>query len=207
MKTIIIKLLQGIIYRTSLQNYIIRLHQQDLVKKNAQQVNGADYTFYPETIISNMQNNPANIAVGVNTHIRGTLLIYKYGGKITIGNNTYVGDGSRIWSGEKITIGNDVLIAHNVNIIDTQAHELDSCERSQRYLDLIGQGPWANKGSIETKAITIQNKAWISFNAIILKGVTIGEGAIVAAGSVVTKDVAPYTMVAGNPAVFVKNVK
>ncbi len=207
MKTIIIKLLQRIIYRTSLQNYIIRLHQQDLIKKNAQQVVGSDYTFYPETIISNMQNNPDNIAIGVNTHIRGTLLIYKYGGKITIGNNSYVGDGSRIWSGEKITIGNDVLIAHNVNVIDTQAHELDASERSQRYLELIKKGPWTNKGNIETKAITIHNKAWISFNAIILKGVTIGEGAIVAAGSVVTKDVAPYTMVAGNPAVFVKKVK
>ncbi len=206
MKTIIIKLLQRIIYRTSLQNYIIRLHQQDLVKKNAQQVIGSDYTFYPETIISNMQNNPDNIAIGVNTHIRGTLLIYKYGGKITIGNNSYVGDGSRIWSGEKITIGNDVLIAHNVNVIDTQAHELDASERSQRYLELIKKGPWANKGSIETKAITIHNNAWISFNVIILKGVTIGEGAVVAAGSVVTKDVAPYTMVAGNPAVFVKKV-
>lgn len=206
MKTIIIKLLQRIIYRTSLQNYIIRLHEQDLVKKNTQQVIGSDYTFYPETIISNMQNNPDNIAIGVNTHIRGTLLIYKYGGKITIGNNSYVGDGSRIWSGEKITIGNDVLIAHNVNVIDTQAHELDASERSQRYLELIKKGPWTNKGNIETKAITIHNKAWISFNAIILKGVTIGEGAIVAAGSVVTKDVAPYTMVAGNPAVFVKKV-
>jgi acetyltransferase-like isoleucine patch superfamily enzyme len=207
MKTIIIKVLQGIIYRTSLQNYIIRLHQQDLLKKNAQQVIGSDYTFYPETIISNMQNNPANIVIGINTHVRGTLLIFKYGGKITIGNNCYIGDGSKIWSGENITIGNDVLIAHSVNIVDTQAHEIDSTQRSERYLDLLKQGPWKDKGSIETKAITIHNKAWISFNAIILKGVTIGEGAIVAAGSVVTKDVAPYTLVAGNPAVFVKKVK
>jgi acetyltransferase-like isoleucine patch superfamily enzyme len=207
MKTIIIKLLQGLIYKTSLHNYIIRQHQKDLVEKNAKLVTGNAYTFYPETIISNMQNNPANIAIGVNTHVRGTLLIYNYGGKIAIGNNCYVGDASRIWSGEKITIGNDVLIAHNVNIVDTQAHELDSIERSERYVDLIKNGPWSSKGNIETKAITIHNKAWISFNAVILKGVTIGEGAIVAAGSVVTKDVEPYTLVAGNPAVFIKKVK
>jgi acetyltransferase-like isoleucine patch superfamily enzyme len=207
MKRIIIKLLQTIIFRTSLQQYIINQHRKDVIQMYARQVTGKEYTFYPETIISNMQNNPANIAIGLNTHVRGTLLIYKYGGKITIGNNCYVGDASRIWSGENITIGNDVLIAHNVNIVDTQAHELDSEERNKRYIDLISNGPWSNKGSIATKPIIIHNKVWISFNAVILKGVTIGEGAIVAAGSVVTKDVEPYTLVAGNPAVFVKKVK
>lgn len=51
------------------------------------------------------------------------------------------------------------------------------------------------------------NKVWIGFNAIILKGVTIGEGAIVAAGAVVTKDVPAWTVVAGNPAVVVKKLK
>jgi acetyltransferase-like isoleucine patch superfamily enzyme len=207
MKSIIIKLLQKIIYRTSLQSYIIRQHQNDLIEQNSKQVSGKAFTFYPETVIYNMQNNPANISIGTDTHIRGTVLIYKYGGKISIGNNCYIGDGSRVWSGDHIVIGNDVLIAHNVNIVDTQAHELDSSERAERYIELIKQGPWTNKGSIETKPIIIKNKVWISFNAVILKGVTIGEGAIVAAGSVVTKDVEPYTMVAGNPAVFVKKVK
>jgi acetyltransferase-like isoleucine patch superfamily enzyme len=206
MKALLINFLQKIIFRTSLQTFIIRQHHKDLIEQNSRQVTGEDFTFYPETVVYNMQHNPANISIGINTHVRGTVLIYKYGGKINIGSNCYVGDGSRIWSGEKINIGNDVLIAHNVNIVDTQAHELDSNERSERFLELIKQGPWANKGSIETKPIIIKNKVWISFNAIILKGVTIGEGAIVAAGSVVTKDVEPYTMVAGNPAVFVKKV-
>jgi acetyltransferase-like isoleucine patch superfamily enzyme len=207
MKTIIIKLLQKFVFRTSLQSIIIRQHEKDLVEINRKRVTGNNFVFYPETIISNMQNNPSKIEIGENTHVRGTLLVFNYGGKIKIGANCYVGDASRIWSGDQVSIGDNVLIAHNVNIVDTQAHEINAIERSDRYLELISKGPWANKGSIETKAITIQNKAWISFNAIILKGVTIGEGAIVAAGSVVTKDVAPYTMVAGNPAVFVKNVK
>jgi acetyltransferase-like isoleucine patch superfamily enzyme len=207
MKKIIIKILQKIIYRTSLQSFIIKQHHQDMMDKNRLQVTGSDFTFYPETSIANMQNNPDHINIGLNTHVRGTLLIYNYGGKITIGNNCYVGDNSRIWSGEEIIIGNDVLIAHQVNIVDTQAHELDATERADRYLQLIKSGPWTTKGNILTKPIVIKDKAWISFNAIILKGVTIGEGAIVAAGSVVTKDVAPYTMVAGNPATFVKNLK
>jgi acetyltransferase-like isoleucine patch superfamily enzyme len=48
---------------------------------------------------------------------------------------------------------------------------------------------------------------WIGFNSIILKGVTIGEGAVIAAGSVVTKDVSPYTIVGGNPAKFLKKIE
>jgi acetyltransferase-like isoleucine patch superfamily enzyme len=207
MKKLIINFLHKLVYRTSLQQYIFKLHQNDVLQSFKKLVDGNDYVFYPETIISNMQNNPAHIKIGEKTHVRGTLLIFKYGGKITIGSNCYIGDGTRIWSGQEITIGNDVLIAHHVNIVDTQAHELNSEERSERYRALIEHGPWSQKGNIETKPIVIKDKAWISFNAIILKGVTIGEGAIVAAGSVVTKDVAPYTMVAGNPAIYVKDVK
>jgi acetyltransferase-like isoleucine patch superfamily enzyme len=206
MKKLLIKWLQTIIYKTSLQNYIVRQHERDLINHNLHKVTGKSVIFYPETIVSNQQNKPEHIVIGEQTHVRGTLLIFRYGGKITIGNHCYVGDGSRIWSGDAVKIGNHVLIAHNVNIIDTQAHELHADERSKRYVDLIENGPWEQKGNIASKPIVIHDKVWISFNAIILKGVTIGEGAVVAAGSVVTKDVAPYTMVAGNPAKFIKNV-
>jgi acetyltransferase-like isoleucine patch superfamily enzyme len=208
MKSLIIKLLQKIIYKTSLQSFIINQHNKDVVAFNMKLVNGNGFTLYPEAVVSNMQKNPNKITLGTNTHVRGTLLIFKYGGKITLGNNCYVGENTKIWSGEEVIIGNDVLIAHNVNIIDTQAHETNSKERSRRYLELLEKKElWEEKGSIQTKPIIIKDKVWISFNSIILKGVTIGEGAIIAAGSVVTKDVAPYTMVAGNPAVFIKNVE
>jgi len=163
-----------------------------------------DSRFYEEAIVKNMQNNPQNIFIGNNTHIRGELLIFKYGGQIKIGNNCYIGEYSKIWSGESITIKNSVLISHNVNIIDTNSHELDSSERNERYIELVKNGHWKEKGSIVTKPITIEDFAWINFNSTILKGVTIGKGAIVAAGSVVTKDVPPYAVVAGNPAKIIK---
>lgn len=206
MKLLIIKFLQKIIYKTSLQSFIIKQHQKDTVVLNSKMVSGKGYTLYPESIVTNMQENPGSIVLGENTHVRGTLLVFKYGGKINIGKNCYLGDASRIWSGDEITIGNDVLIAHGVNIVDTQAHEINADERSERYTELITSGPWKDKGSIQTKPIVIKDKVWISFNAIILKGVIIGEGAIIAAGSVVTKNVEPYTLVAGNPAVFIKKV-
>jgi acetyltransferase-like isoleucine patch superfamily enzyme len=94
-----------------------------------------------------------------------------------------------------------------VNIIDSDSHEIDHLERAKGFSDLIQNGHARVKGSIKTAPIVIGDYAWISYNASILKGVTIGKGAIVAAGSVVTKDVADFTVVAGNPAVFVKAIK
>jgi acetyltransferase-like isoleucine patch superfamily enzyme len=79
-------------------------------------------------------------------------------------------------------------------------------ERADRYIELITKGYPTDKASIQTAPIIIEDYAWISFNATILKGVTVGKGAIVAAGAVVTKDVPPFTLVAGNPAVVIKTL-
>jgi len=72
-----------------------------------------------------------------------------------------------------------------------------------------GRNPLASKdwSVVPTKPIRICDKVWIGMNAIILKGVTIGEGAVVAAGAVVTKDVPPWTVAAGNPARVVKCIE
>ena len=164
-------------------------------------------SIYPESKMYNFQGKKENIIVGENSHIRGELLIFAYGGKITIGKNSFVGELSRIWSGENIIIGDNVLISHNVNIIDSNTHETDSIERNDGFKNLKTFGQPKEKGSIITAPIIIKNNSWINFNAIILKGVTIGEGAIVAAGSVVTKDVPDYSVVAGNPAEIKKYLK
>jgi len=159
-----------------------------------------------EGSVNNFSNDSTKISIGKNTHIRGNLQVFAYGGSIEIGNNCYVGELSYIWSGEKIVIGNNVLISHQVNIIDSNSHELNAQERVQGYLHIISKGHPTEKGSILTSPIIINDNAWISFGVIILKGITIGEGAVVAAGSVVTKNVAPYTLVAGNPARYIKDL-
>ncbi|MCX6313035.1 MAG: acyltransferase, partial [Bacteroidetes bacterium] len=162
--------------------------------------------FYEQANVFNHQGKPEKVRIGHNTHIRGTLILFNYGGDISIGDNCYVGEGSWIWSGNKVEIGNNVLISHQVNIIDTNSHEIDPDERAAGYKHILTKGHPTAEGNILTSPVVIGNHAWINFNSIILKGVTIGEGAIVAAGSVVTKDVAPYTMVAGNPARFIKEL-
>lgn len=168
---------------------------------------GLDVYFNKSSIIWNLQNSPNAIEIGNSCLIEGELQVFSYGGKIKIGDNCYIGRNTKIWSGELIDIGSDVLISHNVDIVDTNAHEKNAEERVTRSKELLISKPWKTKGSIETSPIKIGDKVWINFDVIILKGVTIGEGAIIAAGAIVTKDVAPYTMVAGVPAKYIKNVK
>lgn len=182
------------------------INNRKIISECESQTNlGENSKFYPEAKVYNSQLKES-IVIGDNTNICGQLLVFKYGGRIKIGNDCYVGGGSRIWSGESVIIGNNVLISHNVSIVDTNSHEVNHLERAERYKELAINGPWQNKGSIITNPILISDYVWINFGAIILKGVTIGEGAIVAAGAVVTKDVESFTVVAGNPAVVVRHL-
>lgn len=107
---------------------------------------------------------------------------------IKIGKKCSIGDRTEIHAGESVEIGNDVIIAWDCNILDRDYHSTDGAAE-------------------KTAPVRIGDRVWIGCRAIILKGVTIGEGAVVAAGSVVTRDVPPGTLVAGNPAVPKKDVK
>ncbi|SRR5258705_3122034 len=107
---------------------------------------------------------------------------------ITCGDNFYVNAHCHILG--EITFGDNVLIAPKVIIWG----------RDHGY----SKDQLMNKQPYNRKPIKIGNDVWIGACAIVLKGVTIGDGAIVAAGAVVTKDVEPYTIVAGNPAKMIK---
>ncbi|RNL56902.1 acyltransferase [Pedobacter jejuensis] len=166
--------------------------------------NGA--TFYSEAKVNNLANNQSKIVLGSNTHVRGELGVFNYGGQINIGENVYVGEQTKIMSGESIVIGNNVLISHNVNIADSSAHEIDYLDRAHAHLKMLKYGHPKEKGSVQTSPIVIEDNVWINFNSIILKGVHIGRGSIVAAGSVVTKDVPAFSLVAGVPAKVIKSL-
>lgn len=116
-------------------------------------------------------------------------------------------------SRSNIQIGDDVTIAWNCTIYDHDSHPLDWERRAndtrQELHDLKDFGdPLVRKdwSCVTSRPISIQKRAWLGFGVTVLKGVTIGEGAVVGAMSVVTKDVPPYTVVAGNPARVVKSI-
>lgn len=156
--------------------------------------------------ITNSVKEFDRVTIQENSIIDGELLVFPYGGEITIGANTYLGPDSRIWSGESITIGSNVLISHLVHISDTSAHEPEHLVRAQRFQELYRTGLPKTKSTIKTAPIVIEDHVWINNHVIVTRGVRIGKGSIIAAGSVVTKDVAPFSFMAGNPAKLIKTI-
>lgn len=158
-----------------------------------------------DATIENLSGNPQLIRVGANSVIKGQLLIFAHAGQIEIGQDCYLGERTYIWSADSIKIGDRVLISHNVNIHDTNSHSMDSVLRHQHFIKIMSQGhPVVNDVDIKSKNIVIEDDVWIGFNSTILKGVRIGKGSIIAACSVVTKDVPEFSIVAGNPAKVIK---
>ena len=101
---------------------------------------------------------------------------------------------------QQITLGHRVVVSYNVTIADSDFHPIDP---GQRRLDAIANAPGGDRSlrpPFISRPVVIEDDAWIGIGAIILKGVTIGRGARVGAGAVVTRDVEPGTHVVGNPA-------
>lgn len=180
----------------------------DKINKNkCKKVSSREIIFFKESRVHNLSGKRDKIKIGIKTKIRGELLIFNHGGEVKIGDFCYIGENTRIWSAEMIEIGNRVLISHDVNIHDGNDHPLDYKDRHQHYKDIIEKGHPNNIETIKSAPIVIEDDAWIGFGSIILKGVRIGKGSIIAAGSIVTKDVEPWTVVAGNPAKVVKRLR
>ena len=143
------------------------------------------------------------ITIGNQSMIQASCYFDKEGAQIVIGDRTFIG-GSKIVCAEKIEFGDDVLMSWGCTVVDHDSHSLNYNERKDDVVNwLHGKKEWEN---VSIKNIKIGNKVWIGFDVKILKGVTIGEGAVIAAGSIVTKDVAPYTLVAGIPAKVIKTL-
>ncbi len=167
---------------------------------------GVESKFFKQASVINLQHDKSRIRIGNNSQIRGELLVFPYGGEIQIGDATYIGEGCRIWSGEKIIIGNHVGIAHNVTIVDC-AHETDHLQRAAGVERIFAEGHPKEKGNIPTAPIIIEDYVAVYPNSCISRGVRIGEGSVISAGSVVLSDVPPFTLMLGNPARPMKSLK
>lgn len=154
--------------------------------------------------IVNPEMRNLNITIGDNVCIRGSLIIYKKTSKIIIGNNVYIGPLTTLECVDKIIIKNNVLISSDCALIDTNSHSLQSIERINDTNDWKFGLSEKNWNVVISKPIIINDHCWIGLKSIILKGVDLGEGTIVGAGSVVTKTTKPYELVAGNPAKHVR---
>lgn len=150
--------------------------------------------------------------IGSNCLIEGSFIFETETGSICVGDRCHIG-ASTLIAKTKIEIGNDVTIAWGCTIYDHNSHSIYWSKRrkdtSQEYQDITFFGdPIVRKdwSCVDTAPIIIGDKVWIGLGCIILKGVKIGTGSVVAAGSVVTKDVPEWTLVGGNPAKVIKNI-
>lgn len=147
---------------------------------------------------------PSVLRIGDRTIFEGSIMSDRTGSTVIIGNNTFVG-GSMFVCASRIEVGNDVLISWGCTIVDHNSHAVDWALRRNDVNDWYdGKKDWAH---VKILPVKICDRVWIGFNSIILSGVTVGENAVVGCGSIVTKDVAPYSVVAGNPARIIRKLE
>jgi acetyltransferase-like isoleucine patch superfamily enzyme len=127
------------------------------------------------------------ISIGDRTYVHTGAMILSYGGEIAIGANCSVNPYSILYGHGGLTIGNDVRIAAHVVIVPGN-HVFEAADVPIREQGTTGQG------------IVIEDDVWIGAHATVLDGVRVGKGAVIGAGSVVTRSIEPYHVVAGNPA-------
>ena len=153
------------------------------------------------------------VRIGKQVMTGVTIVFESCQGMVEIGDRTNFGGGCSIMSRERVTIGNDVMMSSGICIYDHNSNPFDWRLRSKmglHFYENYGKpGCYENIDwtGVKSAPIVIEDKVWIGFDVVILKGVRIGEGAIVGARAVVTHDVEPYTVVAGNPARVVRRLE
>ena len=146
-----------------------------------------------------------DIGRGAATYL-GTMFDVGRQGRVVIGSFALV-HGAWIICDAAVEIADYALIAWNVVLMDTYRLPVDPSARRRELRALSRRRPRVCDGTGDARPIRIGRNAWIGFDACVLPGVTIGEGAIVGARSVVIEDVPPYTLAAGNPARIVRRIE
>ena len=146
---------------------------------------------YSNVIIDGYSNNQ-NIIIGNQNTIAPFAILRSHGGYIKIGNENFIGERVQIQGRGGVEIGNRCMIGANT-FISSSNHNIDD-PLADNYL----------RKEIPAKTI-IDDFVWIGANSIIIAGVTIGHHVIVGAGTIVTKDIEPYSIVVGNPGKTIKS--
>ena len=147
----------------------------------------------------------ATIHIGAHCLIQGQIVVERNESRVNLADRVLLGGGSVIDCALSVTVERDVLISYGCVIADSDNHSLFPELRINDLATWMDgrRHDWSHS---EMAPIRICEGAWIGARSIILKGVTIGAGAVVGMGSIVTKDVPPRTVVAGNPARVIREI-
>jgi acetyltransferase-like isoleucine patch superfamily enzyme len=194
-------------------SFIRRLKLKSHIKALKQCIKIGNSHFYDSFYMFNYLNSSKErVQIGDDNILDCKLQLDADHSVIIVGNNNWIG-ASTISCRTKIEIEDNVFISWGGYISDHDSHstdfrhrESDTLMQLRNYRSKQNLNKDKNWDKVGSKPIKICSHSWIGMNCIILKGVTIGEGAIVAAGSVVTKDVPSWTIVGGNPAKIIKEL-
>jgi len=143
------------------------------------------------------------LRIGSNSIVRCHVAFDSVTGRVEIGDRCFIG-ASHLICHTAITLKDDVIVSWGVTIVDHDSHALELEHRRHDVTDWArGKKNWLH---VKVSPVTIESGVWIGFDVSVLKGVTIGTGSVIAANSVVTRDVPPYTVVAGNPARVIRRL-
>lgn len=147
----------------------------------------------------------SQLTIGEGCLMQGILVLERSESQIYLGNQVLVGGQTIIDCALSVTIEDGVLISYQCIISDSDNHSLYPELRSSDLANWMDgrRHDWRNSAMAPVR---IRRNAWVGARSIILKGVTIGEEAVIGMGSVVTRDVPPRTVVAGNPAKVIKEI-
>jgi acetyltransferase-like isoleucine patch superfamily enzyme len=142
---------------------------------------------------------------GASTYL-GTMFDVGPGGRVTLGEFALV-HGARIICDTEVFIGDYALISWNVVLMDTYRVPMNPEARRAELEKVPTREIRLASANVPSRPIRIERNVWIGFDACVLPGVTVGEGSIVGAKSVVTESVEPFTVVAGNPARVIRRLE
>jgi acetyltransferase-like isoleucine patch superfamily enzyme len=168
-----------------------------------------DETAYVETAFSFYlcrSQEPVGVSIGrgASTYL-GTMFDAGPRGRIRVGDYALV-HGARIICDAEVTIGDHALISWNVVLMDTYRVPFEACKRRRLLERFAGRWPRHFDADVPARPVRIGRNVWIGFDACVLPGVSVGDGAVIGARSVVASDVPPYVVIAGNPARMIRTL-
>lgn len=162
----------------------LHIHKTAKITLNGQLIlNANSFGNNGRSSLLRMDENSCLVCNGFTFMYGADVILFK-GAKLVLGSDSFINSDCKIRCHKEIYIGNNCAISHDFTVMDSDAHKLN--------------------GIVNTNPVRIYDNVWIGTRVTILSGVTVGEGAVIAAGSVVTHDVPPHALVGGVPAKVLK---
>lgn len=193
----IIKFLKKIRQRYALRNHLISLEKNCVMGKDFNAAPWQKPTGLQDFSVGNLTGNRNSIVVGDYCNLNA-MIHCNSRGKVIIGNHVFMNAKTTIRCDHEIRVGNYCMFGPNVRLWDTNNHPMSASARERQAKEICNK----TVDSYEAGGgpIFIEDNVWLCIDVIVLAGVCIGHGSVVAAGSIVTKDIPPMTFAAGIPA-------